>query len=190
VRSSDVDYSFTHAGVVLESDLVAPCSCAVDNVVTLYCVHLACDSVLEHDSLDLVCLLILDEIDELSLVKDVGSLPSLWHLPVALGSSQQRSHHHSGIIERPVLINDACCVLVGHEREKLPQLGLVHESGEVKLDCVLGCIMMIDQVVDNRTHVKIHGFEDIGRRNDKRYLFSQVFGVFYHVASFVDRLLY
>lgn len=115
-----MDYSFTHAGVVLESDLVAPCSCAVDNVVALYCVHLAGDSVLEHDALDLVGLLILDEIDELSLVKDVGSLPSLWHLTIALGSSQQRSHDHSRIVERTILINDACCVLVRHEGEKLP----------------------------------------------------------------------
>jgi hypothetical protein len=75
VGASNVDDSFGEVGVVFESDLIAPGTCAVDDVVAGDGVEFAGESVFEDDAFDVVGVFVFDEINEFGLVKGVGFFP-------------------------------------------------------------------------------------------------------------------
>ena len=73
--ASNVDDSFGEVGVVFQSDLIAPGTGAVYDVVTGDGLEFAGESVFEDDAFDVVGVFIFDEIDEFGLVEGVGFFP-------------------------------------------------------------------------------------------------------------------
>lgn len=151
--------------------------------------HFICNFIFENGTLDFSSLFIFDKINKLCFVKDISRHPLLGHMTITLCRSQQRRHNHPSIIKRPILIDNTSRKLITDIREELMQLWLVHKGGEVELNGIFRCIVMINEVVYYWSYIVVHGFEDIGGRYDKGDFLSEILSVFYHVTAFVDGLL-